>query len=149
MITPRYSITHPLLTPELFRSTPTSSTEKVRALHISQIRSTSPEVVFDTPQNVKDKVFSKLRTRCLHFPQGFRMYIPSTQGILVVGENILATHLMRLHYSTGLGYYLPDIIYGDVVIFGSSTVYHSHLDNSDYSVPYEIVEEIVYLYEQI
>ncbi len=149
MISPRYSITHPLLTPELFRATPAASTAKVRGLHIFQDRTISPEVILDTPLAIKDKIFPKLRTRCLHFPQGFHMYISAMQGFLVVGENILATYLMRLHYLNATGAYLPDTIYGDVAVFGSGTAYRPGYDNRDYSVPYEIVEEIVYLYEQI
>lgn len=140
---------HPLLTPEFYPTFPLDSCEQVRGLHIPQQRSTSPEVYLDTPKNIKDKIFSQSKTRCLHFKHGFHMYISTMQGVLPLGENIIATHLMRIHYTNDTGYIFPDTIYGDVCIFGSSSAYHLSNINRDYSVPYQVVEQIIYLYEQI
>lgn len=148
--TRRYSITHPVLTPELYPATPHDGVPKVRALHIPQFRPVSPEVICDRPQHIKEQVFDTLRTSCLHFNNGFHMYIATiSQGIYMFGENIVATQLMRQHRLVDHGVMIPDTIFGDALIFGSSLVYYRHLDNFDYSVPYELVEQILHLFINI
>lgn len=145
----RFQIKHPLLTPELYRASDSLTERKVRALHIYQNIKRSPEVIHDTPDNILNDVFFKFPHRCFHFDNGFHMYASAMQGYYSLGENVLATYLMRLHYATTLGFYLPDTLYGDVCIFGSSRAYMSYQNNKDYSVPYEIVEQTIHLYDKL
>jgi hypothetical protein len=142
-VTSPYDLQHPLLTPERYPASPHTHPSHVRALHIHQHRSTSPDVIYDTPETIKKNIFGGLTTRCLHFSAGFHMYILNAQGVLLLGENVLATHLMRHHYLLDFGFYFPDTIYGDVLIFGTSTV------NRDFSVPYPVVEQLIHLYAKI
>jgi hypothetical protein len=148
MVSSRYSITHPLLTPEHFRLTPFSNTSKVRALIIYQ-DNRSPDVVLETRDTILDDAFASIPYRCVHFESGFHFYISALQGYQIIGENLLATRLMRLHYLMDIGYPIPDTLYGDVCVFGSGMAYHGMYDNRDYSVPYEVVEQVIHLYDKI
>ena len=143
----KYSISHPLITPEFFIPELTS-THKVKSLAIYDNKSLSPDILYDKPINAIDHVIgSNNFFNALILHPNYHMYINDYPSVSNLPANLLATQLYRMSLLSSLGITSYRIIYGPVILFGSVSAYTKQNDGEDYSVPYELIEQVIRLYK--
>jgi len=143
----KYSVHHPLITPEFF--VPSSSpSPKVKALLIYDDISISPDLIYDDYKSILDYTFSKA---C--FPQpivvhpNYHIYVDDFAKLLPSPINVIATQLYRLSLLNTYGIVSSLTIHGPVAIFGSLPTKKGYQSLLDYSVPYELVEQVVRMHK--
>lgn len=142
----RYLVDHFTITPENFNIY-SSADRKVKSLYIPS-KSELPKILHDTPQNIKSQCFDSLSE--LHFVPlhpYYHMYVDSISQMESVNHNTVATYLFRYSLLTLLGFKSSQNVSGNAVIFGSVSSRDETNYEVDYSVPYEIVEQVSRLYD--
>lgn len=119
----------------------------VKSLFIPADPNLTPKVVTDTASKTLSSIFEEEKPYCLFFKDNFHMYISTIDQLLGKNTNYVATFIARQKYMQSTGYVGSDIICGNVILFGTLNLKTNKIDNKDYSVPYQIIEEIVKIYE--
>jgi len=136
----RYLITHPSISPEDYDIS--SDPRKVKALYVP-CNKNIPEVMYDTPKNLRSKFLkdsSNMQFVALH--PAYHMYLDSFLQVQIHNVNLCATFLYRSSIQTFLGINPSTSIYGDVLFFGSVSPMTNYNHDVDYSVPYELIEQV-------
>lgn len=142
----KYSICHPLTTPEFFIPKLYSSSKLKSLALYSQF--VSPDVIYETPYNAIDYIFgSKTTYSSVAIHPNYHMYVKDYPIASIDKCNVLATKLYRLSSLTTYGIKTHRSIYGDVLIFGSVSPVTKLNDGYDYSVPYELIEQLIRIYK--
>lgn len=144
----KYLINHFSITPENFSSS-LKNTGKIKSLFIPSNSNQVPKIHFEEPDFIKDKIFSKdssLMLVPLH--PYYHMYVNTLSMLDSKNVNVVATHLYRYSLSTMLGYKTTVFVCGDILIFGSVNALTQDNYDVDYSVPYEVVEQVSRYYDQ-
>lgn len=148
----KYSICHPLITPEFFQSLYDpyfkDSLLKVKSLAIYPEIDRYPELIYDSPADSIKHVFEDKYHICepIRIHPNFHMYIDLISLPFEDKENILATRFYRLCASSISGKLSKLVIRGPVLIFSSVSSATGEVDGTDYSVPYEVLEQVIRLH---
>lgn len=137
----KYLTAHPYITPEGFTSHLYPS-GVVRALYIPHQKQYDPYIITDTAYNALLSVFPTLKVGSVYPDIHYHVCYAVDIQTLVVGQNFVATSLIRNSYLTTNGVPVADAIFGDVLIFGSYNHKQFKYDDGHYSIPYEIVEQV-------
>lgn len=143
----KYKLNHPLLTPEFFVPS-TSLTPKVKALLIYDDINVSPDLIYDDYQSILDYTFSPHSiTHPLLLHPNYHMYVNELAKLTTSPVNFISTQLYRLSLLNTYGIISNQTIHGPVVLFGSVPSVEGYQPLYDYSVPYELVEQVIRLYK--
>lgn len=138
---------HPVLTPEYYKKYPLQPNNVVKGLYLSSQKGTSPQIITDTPANIISLFFPDLKPKCLFFKDMFHIYVDPYMQWSKHHVNYPITFFLRNCYRSNYGKESFDSISGDVLIFGSLNLVTNKIDAKDHSVPYNIVEEIIKIYD--
>lgn len=142
----RYLVDHYTVTPENYQVY-RSFERKIKALYIPS-GSTFPKIFYDTPEKIKSESFdSNAEIHFVPLHPYYHMYVDSVSQMESLNHNVVATYLFRYSLLTMIGFETTQNIYGNAVIFGSVSTKDQSLHETDYSVPYEIVEQVSRLYD--
>lgn len=142
----RYLIDHFTISPENYNSYQESE-RKVKSLFIPS-DSSSPKILYDTPESIKSQCFDSLSE--VHFVPlhpYYHMYVDTISQMESMNHNVVATYLFRYSLLTFLGYKSSQNVIGKALLFGSVSTKDQTSHETDYSVPYEIVEQVSRLYD--
>lgn len=142
----KYSVCHPLITPEFFIPE-YSGSHKIKALALYPDTTLSPDILYDLPSSSIQYVFgsySSFSSVAIH--PNYHMYVKDYPNLDTDKCNVYATKLYRSStlYSYGIDSHRS--IFGSVIIFGSVSAQTKLNDGRDYSVPYELIEQVVRIY---
>lgn len=143
----KYSVLHPLITPEFFVSHLDETKVKSLAVYIDPTK--SPELLYDTPKAALSYVFeSDSMIEVVRLHPNYHMYIDV--GYIMNDDyvNIIATNLYRLSACSMFGKLSHNSIRGPVLLFSSVSAMTKQYDGNDYSIPYELLEQTLRLYSQ-
>jgi hypothetical protein len=141
----KYLVDHFSITPENFSSS-FDDFRKVKCLYIPS--KGSPQVLYDEPSVLKKNVFpSKEYIHCLPLHPFYHMYVDQVDQIHYKITNQVATYIYRYSLQTFLGLNSIVTINGDSLIFGSVSSKNQDNYDVDYSVPYELVEQVSRYYD--
>jgi hypothetical protein len=141
----KYLINHQNVSPENFMSFDDSD-RKVKALLLPS--DGLPQVLYDQPQILKQKCFLDLEH--MHFlplHPYFHMYVDQVDQITHKSTNIPATYLYRHSLQTYIGINTVVTINGNALLFGSVSSKDQDNYHVDYSVPYELIEQVSRYYD--
>jgi hypothetical protein len=143
----KYSINHPLITPEFFLPSTTANL-KLKSLLIYDDISISPDLIYDEYKSIIDYTFSKA---CLPQPilihPNYHMYVDDLAKLIPYPVNPVATQLYRLSLLNTYGIVSNQTIHGNVALFGSIPTANGYPQLNNYSVPYELVEQVIRMYQ--
>ncbi len=142
----KYTLTHPTLSPEAY-SSHAYAPDFVRALYVPALPSADPYIITEKPDNVLDLVFGSQDYSVLFPTLYYHVVYPLLHQLAAKSPNYIATMLIRAAYLAITGIAVVDAIYGDVVIFGSYNYKENDIDDSHYSVPYEVVEQVFRIHD--
>jgi len=148
----KYSICHPLITPEFFHSLYDpyfqDTSLKVKSLAIYSETDKYPELIYDSPIEALKHTFQDKYHMCepIRIHPNFHMYIDLMSLPIDSNENIIATRFYRLCASSISGKLSSLVIRGPVLIFSSVSSSTNEIDGIDYSVPYEVLEQVIRLH---
>lgn len=137
---------HPIISPEYFSITPQLLNNNLKALYVSYLKETSPQVLTDTFENILQIVFPN-KYIPIYFDPYVIMYIDPYIQFSLTEDNFVATTYYRNYFATKVGTYPMDTIKGNALFFGSFNLFTQKQDDNIYSVPYSLVEEILNIYE--
>ena len=141
----KYLVDNPAISPENYILS--FETRKVKALHIPSAQ-TFPNVLFDTPDNIKKSVFLNIdELSFIPLQPYFHMYVDSFMQVQIYDTNLCATYIYRSSIQKYLGINSQTSVYGDVIIFGSVSTKDQDSYMIDYSVPYEVIEQVSRYYD--
>lgn len=123
------------------------SKDSYHCLYISHDTDFFPQVLTDPPQQVLSDLFKNSTYGLINSVNGYHTYYDKNLQWTIQHPNLIATALLRNDILTTTGLIPTDSIYGDVVIFGSYDYPNYGLEFGDYSVPYEVLEQVQRLYE--
>lgn len=139
---------HPTIQPENYQKSKNSIDLRVKSLFLPHSDLMYPELIFDTSSNIKRKVFYNIEdVYLLPLHPYYHIYIDRSLQYDLKNVNPVATYIYRQSIRSFVGKNSTDTIHGDVLFFGSVDVETKENDNIDYSVPYEIVEQIARYYD--
>lgn len=144
----KYLINHFSITPENFSSS-LKNVNKIKSLFIPH-SSQPPKIYFEDPIVLKQTLYIKDLTSLMLVPLHpyYHMYVDNISMVDHKNVNLVATYLYRYSLSTLLGYKTTTFVCGDVLIFGSVNALTQDNHDIDYSVPYEVVEQVSRYYDQ-
>ena len=141
----KYIVNHPSITPENF-SLPLDS-KKVKSLYVPY-NGDIPQVLYDEPNNSKKTVFQDLTNiQLVVLHPYYHMYVDAFLQVQVHDVNMCVTYMYRNALQMLLGINTSTCIYGDVLLFGSVSAYNEDNDKIDYSISYEVVEQVSRYYD--
>ena len=147
----KYSVCHPLIIPEFFNSLydpyQQNVIPKVKSLAVYPDKDKYPDLIFDSPFESLKHVFGSdaLLAEPIKIHSNFHMYINLTSLPFESNENVLATRFYRLCAASISGKLSSLVIKGPILIFSSVSSLTQKVDGNDYSVPYEVLEQIIRL----
>lgn len=141
------TIIHPVLTPEYFPVSPFFDTSIVKSLYVSSEKDISPQIITDTLENVLDTFYPN--TYPFMYPLGPYVHFFCEYLVQYVSskENYVATQYYRNYLLRNHGFNSKDVIRGPVIFFGSYDLKNNMPDELSHSVPYNVVEEILAIYD--
>lgn len=144
----KYLVNHFDITPENFKKY-NYLDRKVKSLYVSNLGLSSvPSIIYDVAVKVKNTIFSSTDTLVfIPLNQYCHMYISAVAQVSIIDHNLVATALLRTALLNFAGVPTMQTISGDALIFGSMSSFDSMTHEIDYSVPYEIVEQVSRLHE--
>ena len=139
---------HPTIQPENYQRSKDSKDLRVKSLFLPSSDLMYPELIFDFSLNIKQKVFYNLEDIfLLPLHPYYHIYIYRSLQYDLKNVNPVATYIYRQSIRSFIGKNSIETIHGDVLFFGSVDVETKENDDIDYSVPYEIVEQIARYYD--
>jgi len=149
MYVSKYLVNHFSITPENFPSVEKDAERRIKSLYIP-IGSKEPKICFNTPGDIKSEVFKQQVSSLLLIPLHpyYHMYVVTDFAVHHHNVNFVATCLYRSCTLAMLGFLSTNVISGDVLVFGSASALDQQNHEVDYSVPYELVEQISRYYDQ-
>lgn len=143
----KYLVNHFDITPENFKKY-NYLDRKVKSLYVSNLGSSVPSILYDVAVKSKNAIFSSADTLVfIPLNQYCHMYVSAIAQVSIIDHNLVATALLRTALLNFAGASTMQTISGDVLIFGSMSSFDSMTYEVDYSVPYEIVEQVARLHE--
>ena len=137
---PKYLVNHKDVSPENFLSVDDPQ-RKVKALALHRVG--FPEIIYDDPQVIKNNFFTSLdHIHMIPLHPYFHMYIDQLDQIDSRIPNIIATYIYRHSLQTYIGINSVISINGGALIFGSVSSKDEDNFSVDYSVPYEVIEQV-------
>lgn len=136
-----------VLHPEYYKIYPHDINDVVKGLYISCDTLVVPHLATDTPINLLNSIFKEDKPECVLFKKDFHMYVSPLEQYIGRYVNHVATALVRLHFMQTYGQVLPELVFGNVIIFGTKNLLINKPDGKDHSIPYEIVEETLRIYD--
>jgi len=141
----KYRIDHPFLTPEHLNINPDHK-PKNKCLFIPD--DDEPVVVHANYSEIIDEVFPLQPVAKLYFPNNYHMCLNEhIQYLSNNFENYVATQLFRIYSMQHNKEKESLTIRGNVLLFGSYREINGEYFLDDFSVPFEIVEQVFRLYE--
>lgn len=147
MIPSKYTVYSPFTSPESYNPAYHPSENKVRCLFIPSEKYVEPLIITDYSSVILDTFFEDHPPAVLPCVNNFHVYYDPYLQWSPFFTNHIATSLIRndtLHYNGNL---LTDSICGNVLVFGTINPLTNQIENKDYSVPYEIIEQAVRINE--
>lgn len=145
----RYSIVHPSVTPEAYILDRRDKRKNyIKGLYIPSNPSELIRIIYAQPDYaIEEYVARKNKVERIPIHDFYHMYVDPHAYVDPYTINLVATRLYRQSFLTNIGLPSSEIVYGPALIYGSlpTSSYTSYLDN--YSVPYELVEQVFRLYE--
>jgi hypothetical protein len=141
----KYLVNHQNVSPENFEPSDVSH-RKVKALLLPA--DGLPQVLYDEPQVLKQKCFVSLEH--MHFlplHPYFHMYVDQVDQVQHKSTNVCATYVYRHSLQTYIGINTVVTINGNALLFGSVSSMDQDNYHVDYSVPYELIEQIARYYD--
>lgn len=139
---------HPTIQPENYQRSKNSKDLRVKSLLLPCSDLMYPELIFDSSLNIKEKVFYNLEDiYLLPLHPYYHIYIDRSIQYDLKNVNPVATYIYRQSIRSFVGKNTIETIHGDVLFFGSVNADTKENDDIDYSVPYEIVEQIARYYD--
>lgn len=139
---------HPTIQPENYQRSKHSKDLRVKSLLLPSSDLMYPELIFDFSLNIKQKIFYNLEDIfLLPLHPYYHIYIDRSVQYDLKNVNPVATYIYRQSIRSFIGKNSIETIHGDVLFFGSVDVETKENDDIDYSVPYEIVEQIARYYD--
>ena len=139
---------HPTIQHENYQRSKDSKDLRVKSLFLPSSDLMYPELIFDFSLNIKQKVFYNLEDIfLLPLHPYYHIYIDRSLQYDLKNVNPVATYIYRQSIRSFIGKNSIETIHGDVLFFGSVDVETKENDDIDYSVPYEIVEQIARYYD--
>lgn len=139
----------PIISPEYFQLTPQETNKKVKALFVSYDKKYEPQIIYEDPDKILSIVFPEIKTHTIFFANNIHMYVSSTENYICSRPNQTATMLVREICMKKYGTVLPEIVFGNIVIFGTMNLSTNIVDNKNHSIPYHIIEEVIRIYDII
>jgi hypothetical protein len=145
----RYTLCHPLITPEFFGALydpmDLNSQVKVKSLAVYEDLNKPPDLIYDSPDQALMHVFGNMPDTIdiIRIHPNFHMYISILDLLNQKSENVIATYLYRLCGSSLFGRLIRKSIRGPVLLFSSVSASTGQSDGKDYSVPYELLEQVI------
>lgn len=144
----KYSIVHPSITPEAYILTKKDKRKNyVKGLYIPSNPSESVRIIYAEPNStIEEYIGKKNKIERIPIHYSYHMYVDLHAYVDPYSINLVATRLYRQCFLTNIGLPSTEIIYGPALVYGSipTSSYTSYLHN--YSVPYELVEQIFRFY---
>lgn len=139
---------HPTIQPENYQRNKNLKDLRVKSLLLPSSDLTYPELIFDYSLNTKQKVFHNLEDiYLLPLHPYYHIYIDKSVQYDLKNVNPVATYIYRQSIRSFIGKNSVETIHGNVLFFGSVNADTKENDDIDYSVPYEIVEQIARYYD--
>jgi len=127
--------------------TPVSPVHKTKAILIPSSMDFEPQIVFENPDKIFSSVFKKEKCFTIFFKEDFHMYFPSMEQYIGADVNRVATFLVRQKHLQMYGNVPPEIVCGNVVLFGTRNLLTNSIDNKDHSCSYRLITEVVKTYD--
>ena len=141
----KYLVNHQNVTPENFERFEVPH-RKVKALLLPV--EGLPQVLHDEPQILKQKCFLSLEhIQFVPLHPYFHMYVDQVDQIQYRSANVPATYVYRHSLQTYIGLNTVVTINGNALIFGSVSSMDQDNFYVDYSVPYELIEQVARYYD--
>lgn len=115
---------------------------RVKSLFVSYDINTEPMLILDHSDSVINTTFKNEDIKIFHSINNFHFYYEPILQLSQLHVNTVIMSLLRQHIPSFL-----NNISGNVLIFGSVNPFTNSLDGNDYSVPHEIVEQVVRIYD--
>jgi len=147
IIPKRYTLYTPFTSPELYNPSPDISENKIRSLFLSSDKNLTPLILTDYFNLIIESVFEDTEPAKLSCLNNYHIYYDPYLQWSSRFSNYIATTLIRQDQIAINGSLLTDSISGSVVIFGSINPSTHLIDQKSYSVPYEIIEQSLRIYE--
>jgi hypothetical protein len=142
----KYLVCHPQITPEHFA--PHGFSQDIKSLYVPHIKGFKPEIIWDSVQNAISKIFDDSeKVALINLHPMYHIYVDTTVQGLHKFVNDIATRFLRCSFLSFAGCNITDVVCGDVLFCGSISSRDFTSDSSDYSVPYELVEQVSRYYE--
>jgi len=139
-------IIHPIFTPEYY--TPHNDNPFVRSLCVFSDSLKVPQVL-NCPASVAVNIlFNDSPHKIISFDDTFLLYINIQDQLNYRNPNCIITSYLRNYSICNYGTTFPEAVMGDVLIFGANNLSNKKLSLRNYSVPYQMVEEIMTIYEK-
>lgn len=140
---------HPTIQPEAYQREKNLKDTRVKSLYLPCSELSSPELIYDTPLNIKQKCFNNDLEHIYLLPLHpyYHLYLDRSVQFILKNVNAVATYMYRQSVRSVIGKNSSEAIHGDVVFFGSLDINTKENDDIDYSVPYEVVEQISRYYD--
>lgn len=143
----KYFSYSPVTTPEYYTDTVPTIERKIKGLHIPSNIFQNISIIYEESFEAKNIVFQDIKPKVLDIYPIYHIYFDPYLQYSFKYPNIVATQLLRMYTCEHFGATTIDVIYGDVLLYGSYNYTKNYLDNTDNSIPYEIVERAARLYE--
>lgn len=139
---------HPTIQPESYQKHKDLKDVRIKSLYLPSSNLMYPELIFDSSSNIKEKVFYNSEDiYLLPLHPYYHVYIDRSCQYELNNVNAVATYIYRQSVRSFIGKNSIDSIHGDVLFFGSIDVNTKENDDTDYSVPYELVEQVSRYYD--
>lgn len=136
-----------VLHPEYYKIYPHDINDTVKGLYISCNALVTPHLVTDTLINLLNSIFKEEKPACVLFKKDFHMYLSPMEQYIGQHVNHVATSLLRLHFMQTYGQVQPEVVFGNAIIFGTKNLLINKPDGKDHSVPYQIIEQTLRIYD--
>lgn len=143
----KYTVCSPITTPEYYTDTVPSVPRSIQGLYIPADLNIPPQMINKPIKEALPLVFKDSDHTALPIFDVCHMYFDPHLQYGFYFPNVIATQLFRSYFLQSHGSKLIDVVYGDVLFYGSYNYTTKIIDNKNHSVPYEIVEQVVRLYE--
>lgn len=141
------SKTLPTSSIEYHSLTPNYSTPKVKSILIPASIHIEPQIVLEKSDKILSSVFKQEKYYAIFFKEDFHMYFSSVEQYIGTPINQVATFLVRQKHMQMYGSVQPEIVCGNVVLFGTRNLLTNSIDNKDHSCSYRLITEVVNTYD--